>query len=342
MVAENRKVLVLSEFMSGIEAIGLAAGKVRGAEFAALLMQDEGLSLLLKQRNVTTPERLNQGRSGGPVSPRTGGMPALLRTAFPSMQEDSESLFNDALAFARRQPTRTVGSQLNALFEWLCQRFGRQTWVERSGFSVRLFPWIRRAFPQARFLHLHRDGIEAALSMQNHPWFRVGAYFDLHPPEVGALAAAIRNPSTGPEDPVSRFRYDVPPPEIYGRHWSNMLCRAFRELVRVPPAHYTELRFEDLLSDARRALSDLAEFLALPEDAGWIERAAGLLEAEVPRRAPKLSPADLDRLREACLPGQILLGRTDPSQLNVALERIRTAHALARGAQAEPSETQPH
>lgn len=338
MVAENRKVLVLSEFMAGIEVIGLAAGRVSGQEFAALLLQDEGLSLLLKQRDVTTRERLNMGRPGGPVAPRTGGIPSLLRTAFPSMQEDSETLFTDALAFASQQPTRPVGSQLNALFEWLCARFGRQTWVERSGFNIRMFPWIRGAFPQARFLHLHRDGIEAALSMQHHPWFRVGVYFDFHPPQVETLVAAIRNPSTGPEDPVSRFRNEAPPAEMYGRHWSNMLCRAFRHLVHVPSAHYAELRFEDLMKDVRKALTELAEFFSLPEDAGWIERAMGLLEPDPPARAPNLSETELARLREACLPGQILLGRADPSQLDVALERIRAAHAIARGADRGPQD----
>lgn len=330
MVAENRRVLVLSEFMAGLEAISLPQGEVDGAEFASFLWHDDGLSYMLRLRSDAPMEMLSAGRSGGPVSPRTGGTPSLLRTAFPAMApDDPEGLFFAAVEFAKRQKRRRTGVHLRALFEWLCERLGRDAWVERSGFGIRMFPWIREAFPSAQFLHLHRDGPEVALSMQNHPWFGIGIPFDFNPPEMADLVAAICNPSTAPDDYIMRLRRHPQPADLYGRHWSNMLCRAYRHLVKVPPERYSEMRFEDLGRDARTALADLAAFFQLPDDPGWIDRAAAMVEREVPSRLSLLSNEERLRLEAACLPGKILVGRADPSLLEVSLERIRSAYEQA-------------
>ena len=46
------------------------------------------------------------------------------------------------------------------------ERCGRPCWVERSGSSIEYLEGLHAFFPEARFLHIHRDGPEAALSMR--------------------------------------------------------------------------------------------------------------------------------------------------------------------------------
>jgi hypothetical protein len=60
MVAENRKVLMLFEFVSGLETVGLPPGDVSGAQFATILQYDAGQSALIEM------SRFRCGKPGPP------------------------------------------------------------------------------------------------------------------------------------------------------------------------------------------------------------------------------------------------------------------------------------
>ena len=53
------------------------------------------------------------------------------------------------------------------------ERFDRTHWIERSGSSIDYLGALNASFPKARFLHLHRDGYETALSMRGHHAYRL-------------------------------------------------------------------------------------------------------------------------------------------------------------------------
>lgn len=46
----------------------------------------------------------------------------------------------------------------------LMKRFGRRTWIERTGGTLPMAPLLARHFPQAPFIHIYRDGPETANS----------------------------------------------------------------------------------------------------------------------------------------------------------------------------------
>jgi hypothetical protein len=48
------------------------------------------------------------------------------------------------------------------MLAFLLVRAGRRSWVERSGGTLRIVARLRATFPEARFLHVVRDGLEDA------------------------------------------------------------------------------------------------------------------------------------------------------------------------------------
>jgi len=216
------------------------------------------------------------------------------------------------VAFADRQPTRLLADQYRALFEHLCERFGREAWVERSGLTVRVMPELRAAFPDALYLHLHRDGPETALSMREHPWFRIAVYLGIHPPSVEEVLRLLEHASK--DDLVGRLYQQAPGPELYGRHWTDVMARAYREFAFLPGGQYYELAYEYVLAHTRTTLTMAGEFLQIPDDEGWLDRAAALVGSDLRPRAPGLPEAERTALAAACLPGQILTGRAEPAR----------------------------
>src|SRR5437899_860494 len=80
--------------------------------------------------------------------------------------------FVELAAEVPRWPRRPAARQYQALFGHLAGRLGRPVVVERSAASLHLIGLLREQFPAARFVHLHRDGPDCALSMSHHPIFR--------------------------------------------------------------------------------------------------------------------------------------------------------------------------
>ena len=102
-----------------------------------------------------------------------GGVPALLHTALPHLSETPEELYDALSAEVSEWPSAPVATHYRALFDWLAASAGRAGWVERSGGSLRIVARLARAFPDARFVHLVRDGRDCAVSMSRHFGFRM-------------------------------------------------------------------------------------------------------------------------------------------------------------------------
>jgi hypothetical protein len=103
------------------------------------------------------------------------------------------------------------------------------------------------------------------------------------------------------------------------------MALAYRDFAKVPPENYRELAFEDLTAAAGTSLAMLAEFFELPDDPGWIDRAARLVNGAVRVRAPELPADEFTALSSACRAGQILTGRAQAGGLNEVMATLRSA-----------------
>ena len=243
-------------------------------------------------------------------------IPSILCVALPHLTSDYEALFEELQPVVRQRPRASLPEQYLFLFDWLCERLDRRVWVERSGGSLLFGRRLMGLFPNARVVHIHRDGRDTALSMSKHPAFRAG------PALMRRLQGMGVDPYGG--DPIPninpltllRFRFvnmqrmmrqgaDL---ETYGNLWSRMIMSSREYLSLLPPGQYLALRYEDVLQHPREKLRELVAFIdpSLVDDA-WLDSAA-----RIPRPNPsRFSSLDKDsqgRLTEACAPGLEALG----------------------------------
>ena len=321
MVAEHPRVLMIQEFLAGLERRHAVSHEpIDGAAFATLLAYSNRLAAMPAARSREIPEGLLRQ---APERFRESGMPTIMGIALPALSDDPLALYDAILAEVETWPRRHLAVHYRTLFEWLRDRFDRDVWIERSGISIEYLRELREFFPDARFLHIHRDGPGTALSMQRHPWFQLLVSFHFDPPtreELEQTELAGGTPS--PDDSISRRLFKKQPPlRCFGEYWSYMIEMGLRELPHLDRSQYLDVRYEDLLADTSQELTRLATFFEIPADPGWLERAAKLSRSD---KSPfdDLPPEDQRALLEACEPGEILLGRRNPPSFRPILEMI--------------------
>lgn len=137
----------------------------------------------------------------------------------------------------------TFADVARAFYELYAERRGKPRWGNKTPYNLLGMTLIQRHFPEARFVHIVRDGRDVALSMAP-VWFGPG--------DVAGVA----------------------------RHWSRMLASARREAAQVP--FYAEVRYEELVRQPAATLSCLCEFLELEWEPAMLDyhRVAGRRLAE--------------------------------------------------------------
>ncbi len=118
--------------------------------------------------------------------------------------------------------------------------------------------FVRAVFPDARFIHIVRDGRAVAASLVQTPWWR--GYLGPEHLHVGALP-----PAYAAEWEASRRSF----PLLAGLSWKAVMDAypAARELV--PPGQWLDVRFEDVLADPERRCREMLGFLGLADDAAF-------------------------------------------------------------------------
>ncbi len=315
MIGEHPAVLSVFEFFTGLDMTKrFSPEPVDGEALAELISQEHPFVTMVVRRGHKVEEITYPFEAPSARYRRDDALPWVLVSALPRLTDDPDGLFDEAVAFARTLPRRHLTLQYRALFEWLATRLGKTYWIERSGSSIDYLASLREFFPEARFLHIHRDGHEAALSMREHAAYRlaISLLYQLPQDETPAIADLRGIDTEGApaeDDPISRMLASRPPVEYFGRYWSQELLHGFRALTKLDAAQYTEVRFEDLVSRPKEVMRTIGEFFELDDGPDWVERAAALVRGIPPTRFDSLPPEEQERLAEACRPGMTLLGR---------------------------------
>jgi hypothetical protein len=313
MLAEHPGALSVFELFNGIDwARRFAADPIDGESYGALIAAEQPFVTAVLRRGyevaeITYPFESGRRRRGDPL-------PWILVAMLPRLSDDPDALFDEVMARVKGHPRQSAPAHHRMLFEWLLARLGKTFWLERSGSSFDYLGELIRHFPDARFLHIHRDGPEAALSMVHHHAYRLPISILYDSPLDGGARLADLGPldlhaaPTG-GDAISRVLASRPPPALFGRYWCDQVLHGYRALRELDADRYAEVRFEDLVERPREVLSDIAAFFALPDGRDWIASAAQLVRGAPARRVPELDRAQRVALEDACRPGQVLLGR---------------------------------
>lgn len=314
MLGEHHAVASLFEFFNGIDAgRRFLPEPVTGAALAALVAAEQPFVTAVLRRGYEVAEIVYPFERQARYR-RDAPLPWILVSMLPRLSDDPDALFDEVIAFLRARPALPPRDHYRALFAWLARRTGHDVWIERSGSSVEYLESLAALFPDARFLHLHRDGREVALSMREHHAYRLpisilyGAPVDSGRTLADLGPLDLHAPPSG-SDPISQILASRPPPVYFGRYWCDQVARGLRALRRLRPEQYLEIAFEALLADPIPRLREIAAFFALPDDPGFPERAAALVKGAPPARFPELPAEERQALGDACRAGQLLLGR---------------------------------
>ena len=310
MLAISPEVLSLFEFFTGLDgAQRFDPSPIDGERFAELVTAEQPFVTAVVRRGyeveeIVYPFERGRYRRGDPL-------PWLLVTMIPRLTDEPDALFSELEHFARSRPTAAPADHYRALFDWLSAKMGRTCWIERSGSSVEYAADLDRLFPEARFVHLHRDGAEVALSMREHHAYRlpIALLYDApvadgrRPSEMEAVDV---NCVPTADDPISLILQARPSAEYYGRYWSEQIVRGHEGLCRIAGERFMDCSFEELVREPRRELAKIAGFFGIAEGS-WIEKAARMVRGLPPLRAGRLDPNERARLEEACAPGRSLI-----------------------------------
>jgi len=310
-------VLSLSEVFSLLGPLALFRKRLSGnAMWALCSRQNPALRVLLSADTV--PSEILYPFDDPHARHSTHSVPPILCTMLPHLTPDYENLYDDLEPIVRARPRAALAAQYRHLFEWLREHFDRRVWVERSGGSLMSVPRLRRLFPEARVVHVFRDGRDTALSMSRHPAFQIMLAtlnelqrLGIRPLEntaevglVGSLLAQLFLRLVNPARTIRRS-FDL---AAYGGLWSQMILRGQKLLAALPPERVLALRYEEMVQRPQEKLRELIAFIdpSLSNDA-WLREAA-----RVPRPNPpkylSLDPETRRRLTETCAPGLQALG----------------------------------
>ena len=311
-------VLSLSEFFTGIGLRAFRFRRVSGDSMWKLYSrQSYRTHLLLREQfeELTYP-------FDDPNSRFTrGDAPPIALAALPHITKEHDALFDELEPVVRGQPRQSPADHLRHLFAWLCERFDRSVWAERSGGSLIFAPRLLSEFPEARVVHVYRDGRETALSMSRHYPFRLylATMKKLRPrvTDVAMLVEGARrwskiNPWLEMLLPVlvrpDKLPFDKLKVADFAAYWNAMIGLAQDVLSDLPSDRLLNVRFEDVQAEPEAQLRRLIRFIApsLENDA-WI-REASAVPRQTPSKFAALDAADQAAIVDACRPGLEFLG----------------------------------
>ena len=236
-------------------------------------------------------------------------MPPILATTLPHLTARPDALFDALAETVPRQPRQTMPAHHLALFESLTETMGARVWVERSGLSLMQARVLRQGFEEAKFVFLHRDGRDVALSLRDFIPARLIIWSWMLFRKLGSNPIAIAAPTGAsrklalferlftPVFPVRRALATPPPLAACAGFWSEMVLAALPEFHALPPARRLLLGYEALCADPACQIDRLARFTGVDVPPDWLDRAARVPEKR-PSRWRDL-PADEQRALSA-------------------------------------------
>jgi hypothetical protein len=320
MLRVHPEVLSISELFSFVTDLGslipdaFPDQPITGAEFWRVVAGPHPRLNLLLRHGLRMQEILLPPETCRELLDKAG-VPALLLTTLPHLSDAPQRLLDELGSELTGRPRAPVGDHYRAMFAALQRRLGGRTWAERSGGTLRIVHRLVETFPEARFLHVVRDGRNTAISMSRHIGFRmalicfsllellgVDPFVDDDRSEVDDLPDDLA--ALLPEHFCARAFWDFDiSPALCGHYWSGEIRDGLAVLAELPRERTMTLRYEDLLDAPRDAVGRLGDFLQLgPPDRAWIERAAAMVGRGRSdwRALPERVREELDR---ACAPG---------------------------------------
>lgn len=225
--------------------------------------------------------------------------------------------------------TARVRAYIRRAFRRMAQRNGGARIVEKTCANALRVPYVDRIVPEALYVHIVRDGRDAAASAARR-WV---SSFDLGytlrkarfvpPKDVPRYAAAHlrrrweqrrnqnrRLPTWGPRfDGIDALAATASVPQVAVTQWLHCVRSAGDALDALPAERVLEVRYEQLVQRPERELSRLLDFTgAYPDPAHVLEVAGTFVDTSVGKWARTLSQRDREQVERIAGPQLERLG----------------------------------
>ncbi|MGI8678481.1 MAG: sulfotransferase family protein [Jatrophihabitans sp.] len=310
MLRTHPDVLSLSEFFGLLLSGPFPAGVLSGEQYWALLSTPHPFVSAAYRIGNPVEEFLYVTGPGARFDADTG-IPPIAVTTLPHLADSPDEMYDLVRAHVLSLTPAPIATQHRRLFGWLCITLGRSVWVERSGFSLRHVPELVELFPDARFVHLYRDGRECAYSMSRSGAFKMGAMW-MQLQEALGYNPYLDQPTTSTPvrdnlrafmpDTFDRAAFDAIelPAADFATIWSQQITAGLDALGAVDDRQVLHLSYEDLIADTARTLTDVGRFIGVaPEAPGWLRTSSAMVRPRPPRWLD-LPAEDRERVEAAC------------------------------------------
>ena len=161
---------------------------------------------------------------------------------------------------SRLRDGMSVGEAIGTVYAVYAQERGKPRWGDKTPMYMQNLRLLERLFPDARFVHLIRDGRDAALSFLAMPG--------------GIVTETWMHPRT---------------PAEFACQWRTEVAAAQR-LGRRVGARYVEVRYEQLVADAETALQRICAFAGLEYQPAMLEYAGSVDVSAKPHQQRLMQP----------------------------------------------------
>lgn len=284
--------LSVSEFLTMIGTRSLLPGRFSARAYWRLLSRRTAY-----MRRAVTPDTAPREFLYRPEMGRftADNLPPIAITTLPHLTTTPDALFDALAERVLAHPRQTIEAHHAAAFETLKALCGGDVWVERSGASLIQARVLMTLFPAAKFVLMHRDGRDVALSLRAFPparpmiwsWKWLSGwgpdFLDLDAPGGRSRWVAWTERYFSRIAPVDWMLRTPPPLSACAGFWSDLTLRTLPEFARLPPDRRHFLRYEQLTHDPHHEFVRLARFLGVDAPPEWLSRAARIPQARPPR-----------------------------------------------------------
>ena len=154
-----------------------------------------------------------------------------------------------------------IGDAIAAVFEAYSDAAGKPRWGDKTPMYMRHLALLEELFPEAQYVHLIRDGRDAALSFLEMP--------------EGTFTRTWAHPRT-PAQFACLWRKEVGDARALGR--------------RVGPTRYLDVRYEELVADAESVVREICTFAAVAFEPAMLDYTGSVDVSAKPHQQRLLTP----------------------------------------------------
>lgn len=282
LIAEEPETFSAQEFFMAMAPWSRSGEVISGRQYWEFVSSPKA-ELATLFRIGLPPKELHYPATGR-WADRMAELPRILAITLSKVTDDPDALVDQLAERVPEFPAQSVARHHQDFLDLVTRLIGRKRWVERSGGSSHLAPYLVKGFPEAKIVYLTRDWEPTARSMARHSSFQliqlriefVGRCgIDPFNIEPGQTVPAELEPYLPDRLTAEALRERGEDVRRYLGLCAFMAAQAEQTLADTPPAHLLTMRYEDLVADPVNELVQLGRFLDFDDAEGWAERVAG-------------------------------------------------------------------